>query len=74
MTEAPPQILMDDIHDLGLSRSLCSMLIINGCPTLKMLLAKPMAEWFDLSGFSQHCLNELMNFLEGNSLNSYIKD
>jgi hypothetical protein len=74
MTEAPPKILFDDIQDLGFSKTLTSMLTINGCSTLESLLVKPMTDWFDFSGFSYHALNELMNFLEKNSLESFLKD
>jgi hypothetical protein len=47
---------------------------LNRLGNLKELLASPMAEWFDFTGFNQHLLNELLNYLDRCALLPYVKE
>jgi hypothetical protein len=62
------------VHDLPMSRSLIHWLETNDLPTLQALLDLPMDRWFQLPGFTQHALHEVMNLLEGEQLIGLIKD
>lgn len=68
MNHVSPDILKQDIHELGISRSLVHFFELNRLNTLQELLNCPMEEWFSFTGFSQHLLNELMNYLEEKQL------
>lgn len=74
MENIPLEILNRDIHHLDISLSLRQMLELNHLNTLKELLEQPMHEWFLFTGFSQHLLNELMNYLDQRTLLPYVKD
>lgn len=74
MENKPAEILDRDIHHLDISLSLTHMLELNHLGTLQELLERPMDEWFHFTGFSQHLLNELMNFLDRWRLLAYVKD
>jgi hypothetical protein len=69
-----PEILERDIDQLTISHSLRALMQMNNLGSLKELLDRPMEEWFELNGFSQHMLNELMNYLEKSKMVGYIKD
>ena len=62
------------LHDLPMSRSLIHWLETNDLLTLQALLDLPMDRWFQLPGFTQHALNEVMNLLEGEQLVGLIKE
>jgi DNA-directed RNA polymerase alpha subunit len=74
MENAASNILMRDIHQLNISQSLLHLLELNHLNNLQELINYPMEEWFGFTGFSQHLLNEIMNFLESNTLTSLVKD
>ena len=74
MENAPAQILIKDVHDLGISLSLAHLFEINRLTCLKELLDSPMEEWFGFTGFNQHLLNELLNYLDNNMLLSLVKE
>jgi len=61
------------VHELPMSRSLIHWLETNDLFTLQGLLDLPMDRWFQLPGFTQHSLNEVMNLLEGEQLLLLIK-
>jgi hypothetical protein len=74
MANTPNILLEEDIHRLELSRSLTHLFELNHLGNLKELLARPMEEWFGFTGFSQHLLNELLNYLDRCALLPYVKD
>ena len=74
MENASAEILVKDVHELGISLSLAHLFDINRLTCLKELLACPMGEWFGFTGFNQHLLNELMNYLEHKALLSLVKE
>lgn len=74
MENEAPEILNQPIGQLGFSRSLVHMLELNRFDSLKKLLDCPMEEWFGFIGFSQHLLNELMNYLESNRLLPLVRE
>jgi hypothetical protein len=67
-------ILHDDFAHLKISRSLAHLLKINNLQTLEELLDTPMKEWFRFTGFNQHLLNELINFLSKAGLMNLVRD
>jgi hypothetical protein len=67
-------LLEEDVHHLEISRSLLLMFELNRFGSLKELLARPMVEWFGFTGFNQHLLNELLNYLDRYALLSYVKE
>ena len=74
MENMPIEMLNQDIHRLEISRSLTQMLEQNQLGTLKALLDRPMHEWFSFTGFSQHLLNEIINYLDQWKLLPFVKD
>ncbi len=74
MENSPNTLLEEDIHQLDISRSLLLLLELNRLGNLKELLARPMAEWFDFTGFNQHLLNELLNYLDRCALLPFVKE
>jgi len=74
MENATSDILIRDIHHLDISRSLLNLLEINHLNSLQQLIDCPMGEWFGFTGFSQHLLNELMNYLNSKTLLPLVKD
>jgi hypothetical protein len=74
MENAISEILYRDIHQLDISRSLQNMFELNDIVRLQQLVDRPMEDWFAFIGFSQHLLNELINFLEGNRILSLIRN
>ena len=67
-------LLQTPIRDLGLSCSLVHWLESNRFTTLQDVVSRPMHEWFQWPGYTQHGLNELLNFLERRALLSLVKD
>jgi len=74
MENAPAEILTKDVHDLGISLSLAHLFEINQLSCLKDLLDCPMEEWFGFTGFNQHRLNELLNYLDHNRLIALVRE
>jgi hypothetical protein len=74
MENSPNTLLEEDIHQLDISRSLLLLLELNRLGNLKELLARPMEEWFNFTGFNQHLLNELLNYLDRSALLPYVKE
>jgi hypothetical protein len=62
------------VHDLPMSRSLIHWFETNDLPTLQALLDLHMDRWFQLPGFTQHALNEVINLLQGEHLLGLVKD
>ena len=56
-------LLEKDIRELEFSSSLIHFFELNKLNTLKELMKCRMSEWFLLTGFSQHLLNEVINYL-----------
>ena len=74
MENTPAEILLKSIHDLTPSRTVVYFFELNSLNNLEDLLKQPMNAWFDFIGFSQHLLNELMNYLHSHSLSSMINE
>ena len=72
--DALPFITEKGIESLEISTSLKMMLLNNKLDNLKELLKRPMVEWFEFRGFSQHLLQELMNFLKNENLLSFVTE
>lgn len=68
MENATSDLLIRDIHNLDISRSLLHLFELNDLNNLQQLIDRPMEEWFDFAGFSQHLLNELINYLDRNTV------
>jgi hypothetical protein len=68
MENATSDLLIRDIHNLDISRSLLHLFELNDLNNLQQLIDRPMEEWFDFTGFSQHLLNELINYLDRNTV------
>jgi hypothetical protein len=74
MENATADILTMDIHELSVSRALVTLLELNQLNNLNALLDYPMEEWFSFTGFNQHLLNELLNYLASTNLLSLVKN
>ena len=74
MKQATAALLLKNVHELELSRSLTHLFDSNRLGCLKDLLDCPMEEWFGFTGFSQHLLNEVNNFLEKNALQGMVRE
>ena len=74
MENAPLPLLQRHCRDLGLSHALVHWLEANHFMMLQDLIERPLHEWFGLPGFTQHGLNELLNFLEERVLLSLVRD
>ena len=71
---ALPPITEEPIDGLEMSHSLKMFFYQNRLKALNELLRRPMSEWFSLTGFSQHLLQDLMGFLRQHSLQSFVMD
>jgi hypothetical protein len=74
MENATSELLIRDIHKHDISRSLLNMFELNNLFSLRQLIDRPMEEWFEFTGFSQHLLNELINYLDKNSVLPLVRD
>ena len=69
-----PPITGQNIDGLEMSQSLKMFFYVNRLKDLNELLQRPMSEWFALTGFSQHLLQDLMNFLDRHDLRSFVQE
>ncbi len=69
-----PPITEQPVEGLEMNHSLKIFFGINRIKFLRDLLAQPVSEWFSLTGFSQHLLQDLMRFLGQNDLLPYVAD
>ncbi len=74
MESATSDLLIRDIHNLDKSRALLHLFELNNLNNMQQLIDRPMEEWFEFTGFSQHLLNELINFLDRNAVLSLVRD
>lgn len=69
-----PPITEQPVEGLEMNHSLKIFFVINRIKYLRDLLRNPMSEWFNMKGFSQHLLQDLLHFLSRHDLYTFIAD